>query len=60
MAWLRWQQHRADRDENRAIRTYLNRREGHQALCDIVVDASRRADARWRLDARLDRTQPAP
>jgi hypothetical protein len=53
MLWRLWQQHRADRAEARALRTYLERHVTHRALCDVIVDARRRADIRWRLDAAL-------
>jgi hypothetical protein len=53
MLWRLWQQHRADLAEARALRTYLERHVAHRALCDLIVDARRRADIRWRLDAAL-------
>ena len=53
MLWRLWQQHRADRAETRALHTYLERHVAHRELCDLIVDARRRADIRWRLDAAL-------
>jgi hypothetical protein len=55
MAWLRWQQYRADRAEARSIREYLDRREAYLLLCEIIVDAQRCADARSRLELALQR-----
>ena len=53
MLWRLWQQHRADRAEAKRLRRYLERHATHNALCDVIVDARRRADVRWRLDATL-------
>jgi hypothetical protein len=53
MLWRLWQQHRADRAEARELRRYLERHVAHLALCDVIVDASRSAEIRHRLDARL-------
>jgi hypothetical protein len=53
MLWRLWQQHRADRAEARALRTYAERSVAYRALCDLIVEARRRADVRWRLDAAL-------
>jgi hypothetical protein len=53
MAWLRWQQYKADRAEARSIREYLARRDAYRQLSEIVVDAQRCADARSRLDLAL-------
>jgi hypothetical protein len=55
MAWLRWQQYKADRAEARSIREYLERRGAYREMCDIVVDAQRSADARSRLERALQR-----
>jgi hypothetical protein len=55
MAWLRWQQYRADRAEARSIRQFLDRREGYRQLCEIIVDAQRYADAQSRLELALQR-----
>lgn len=55
MAWLRWQQYRADRAEARSIRQFLDRREGYRQLCEIIVDAQRCADAHSRLELTLQR-----
>jgi hypothetical protein len=54
MLWRLWQQHRADRAEAVALRHYLPRHGAHRALCDVIDDAKRRADIRWRLDNALD------
>jgi hypothetical protein len=54
MLWRLWQQHRADRAEAVALRHYLARHGAHRALCDVIDDAKRRADIRWRLDNALD------
>jgi hypothetical protein len=53
MLWRYWQQHRADRAEAKRLRRYLERHVTHRALCDVIVDARRRADILWRLDAVL-------
>jgi hypothetical protein len=53
MLWRLWQQHRADRAEARALRTYAERSVAYRALCDLIVEARRRADVRCRLDAAL-------
>ncbi len=53
MLWRLWQQHRADRAEAQELRRYLKRHVTHRALCDVIVDAGRRADVRRRLDAAL-------
>jgi hypothetical protein len=53
MAWLRWQQYKADRAEARSIREYVARRNAYRQLSEIVVDAQRCADARSRLDLAL-------
>lgn len=58
MAWLRWQRHKANKAEDRAIRTYLERRAAHLALCEVIVDAHRLAEAHWRLDEALEHTRP--
>jgi hypothetical protein len=55
MAWLRWQQYKADRAEARSIREYLERRDAYRELCEIIVDAQRSADARSRLELALQR-----
>jgi hypothetical protein len=55
MAWLRWQQYKADRAEARSIREYLDRRDAYLELCEIVVEAQRSADARSRLELALQR-----
>jgi hypothetical protein len=55
MAWLRWQQYKADRAEARSIREFLERRGAYREMCDIVVDAQRSADARSRLERALQR-----
>jgi hypothetical protein len=55
MAWLRWQQFKADRAEARSIREYVARQDAYRQLIDIVVDAQRYADARSRLDLALQR-----
>jgi hypothetical protein len=55
MAWLRWQQYKADRAEARSIREYLERRGAYRELSEIVVDAQRCADARSRLERALQR-----
>jgi hypothetical protein len=53
MAWIWWQQRRADRAEGRSIREYLQQRETNRVLCDLVVEARREAEARLRLEAAL-------
>lgn len=55
MAWLRWQQYKADRAEARSIRQYLERHDGYRELCEIIVDAQQSADARSRLELALHR-----
>jgi hypothetical protein len=55
MAWLRWQQYRADRAEARSIRQFLERRDGYRQLCEVIVEAQRSADARSRLELTLQR-----
>lgn len=55
MAWLRWQQYKADRAEARSIHEYLERRDAYRVLCEIIVDAQRSADARSRLEVALQR-----
>jgi hypothetical protein len=55
MAWLRWQQYKADRAEARSIREYLHRRDAYRVLCEIIIDAQRCADARSRLELALQR-----
>jgi hypothetical protein len=58
MAWRRWQRHKANKAENLAIRMYLERRAAHRALCEVIVDAHRLAEAHWRLDEALEHTRP--
>jgi hypothetical protein len=53
MLWLRWQQHKADRAEARSVQRYLERRAAHRMLFDIIVEAQRWAEARWRLELAL-------
>jgi hypothetical protein len=55
MAWLRWQQYKADRAEARSIREYLERRDAYRVLREVIVDAQRSADARSRLEVALHR-----
>jgi hypothetical protein len=60
MLWRLWQQHRADRAEARELRRYLERHVAHRALCDDILDATRRAEIRRRLDATLASHRDAP
>jgi hypothetical protein len=53
MAWIWWQQRRADRAESRSITAYLQQRDASRILWDVVVEARRDADARLRLEAAL-------
>ncbi len=53
MLWLRWQQHKADSAEARAIRRYLERRAAHRVLWQTIVEAQHRAEAWWRLELAL-------
>jgi hypothetical protein len=53
MAWLWWQQHRADRAEARAIRLYIERGAGQRELRDCIIDAGRRDEAMVRLNTAL-------
>jgi hypothetical protein len=53
MAWIWWQQRRADHAESRLIKTYLQQRDTSRVLWDVVVEARRDADARLRLEAAL-------
>ena len=53
MAWLWWQQHRADRAELHAIRLYLERRAGHHRPRACINDAQRWDDAVVRLNMAL-------
>ena len=53
MAWIWWQQRRADHAESRSIKTYLQERNTSRILWDVVVEARRDADARLRLEATL-------
>ena len=53
MAWMWWQQRRADNAESRSIKTYLQQRNTTRILWDVVVEARRDADARLRLEAVL-------
>jgi hypothetical protein len=53
MAWIWWQQRRADHAESRAITRYLQQRDASRVLSEVVVEARREADARLRLDAAL-------
>jgi hypothetical protein len=54
MAWIWWQQRRADHAESRSIKTYLQQRNTSRILWDVVVEARRDADARLRLEAVLE------
>lgn len=61
MAWLRWQQLKADIAERRAIRHYTERREAYRMLCDAIADAERCAEAYSRLELALQHTpDPLP
>jgi|HubBroStandDraft_3_1064219.scaffolds.fasta_scaffold593333_2 hypothetical protein len=53
MAWLRWQQFKADSAERRAIQRYVERRDTYRVMCDVIVDAQRSADAYSRLELAL-------
>ena len=53
MAWIWWQQRRADHAEGRSIKTYLQQRNTSRVMWDVVVEARRDADARLRLEAAL-------
>jgi hypothetical protein len=53
MAWIWWQQRRADHAESRLIKRYLQQRDTSRVLTDLVVEARREADARLRLEAAL-------
>ena len=53
MAWIWWQQRRADHAESRSIKSYLQQRDASRVLWDMVVEARREADARLRLEAAL-------
>ncbi len=53
MAWLWWQQHRADRAEARAIRLYIGRRAGERELRDRTINARRRDGTIVRLNTAL-------
>jgi hypothetical protein len=53
MAWIWWQQRRADHAESRSIKQYLQQRDTCRVLSDLVVEARRDADARLRLEAAL-------
>jgi hypothetical protein len=53
MAWMWWQQRRADHAESRLIKTYLLQRDASRVLWDVVVEARREAECRLRLEAAL-------
>jgi hypothetical protein len=53
MAWMWWQQRRADHAESRSIKSYLQQRDAARVLRDVVVEARREADIRLRLEAAL-------
>jgi hypothetical protein len=53
MAWMWWQQRRADHAESRLIKTYLHQRDASRVLWDVVVEARREAESRLRLEAAL-------
>jgi hypothetical protein len=53
MAWLRWQQFKADSAERRAIQRYVERRDAYLVMCDVIADAQRVADAYSRLELAL-------
>ncbi|MHB8487643.1 MAG: hypothetical protein ACYDC4_00400 [Candidatus Dormibacteria bacterium] len=53
MAWIWWQQRRADHAESRSIKSYLQQRDASRVMWDVVVEARREADARLRLEAAL-------
>jgi hypothetical protein len=53
MAWMWWQQRRADHAESQAITRYLQQRDTSRVLSETVVEARREADIRLRLDAAL-------
>ena len=54
MAWIWWQQRRADYAESRAITRYLRQRDTSRVLSALVVEARRDADSRLRLEAALE------
>jgi len=58
MAWIWWQQRRADHAECRAITRYLQQRDTSRVLSELVVEARREADARLRLEAALQADEP--
>ncbi len=60
MAWIWWQQRRADNAESRSIKTYLQQRNTSRILWDVVVEARRDADARLRLEAVLNTQRVTP
>jgi hypothetical protein len=53
MAWIWWQQRRADHAESLSIKSYLHQRDTSRVLWDVVVEARREAEARLRLEAAL-------
>jgi hypothetical protein len=53
MAWMWWQQRRADHAESLSIKSYLQQRDASRVLWDVVVEARREAEARLRLEAAL-------
>jgi hypothetical protein len=53
MAWIWWQQRRADHAESRSLKAYLHQRDASRVLWDVVVEARREAEARLRLEAAL-------
>jgi hypothetical protein len=53
MAWLWWQQHRADRAEARAMRLYVERRAGQREVRDRTIDTRRRDETIVRLNTAL-------
>jgi hypothetical protein len=53
MAWMWWQQRRADHAESRLINRYLQQRDASRVLWDVVVEARREAESRLRLEAAL-------
>jgi hypothetical protein len=57
MAWIWWQQRRADHAESRLIKAYLQQRNASRILGNVVVEAMRDADARLRLEAALQAQQ---
>jgi hypothetical protein len=53
MAWIWWQQRRADHAESRLIKSYLQQRDTSRVMWEVVVEARRNADAHLRLEAAL-------